>query len=142
MILAKGAESDNLIKLSECTSNNEKMPDGSVVTEGEMLVTPLIKVTPNTIYKTNISRHLSDSSVTYNQKIFTYNDLQVFMLSLIHILKMMMLSDTKQLLRQHLMRAEIHIMSTLKNRRLRRLQADRVKEDRSEKGKNKFGIRV
>lgn len=79
MILAKGAESDNLIKLSECTSNNEKMPDGSVVTEGEMLVTPLIKVTPNTIYKTNISRHLSDSSVTYNQKIFTYNDLQVFM---------------------------------------------------------------
>lgn len=72
VIIANGTLLDNLIKLSECTSGNERMPDGSIVTEGEMLVTPLVKVNPDTIYKTNINKNLPDGSITYHQKIFAY----------------------------------------------------------------------
>lgn len=72
IIVAVGTQIDNLIKLSECTSGNERMPDGSIVTEGEMLVTPFVKVNPDTIYKTNINRNLPDESITYWQKIFAY----------------------------------------------------------------------
>ena len=72
VIIANGTLLDNLIKLSECTSGNERMPDGSIVTEGELLVTPFVKVNPDTIYKTNINKNLPDGSITYSQKIFAY----------------------------------------------------------------------
>lgn len=72
MILAKGAESDNLIKLSECTSDDEKMPDGATVTEGVMLTTPFIEVDGSLIYKTNINRNLPEEQV-FSQKCYMYN---------------------------------------------------------------------
>lgn len=72
VIVAIGEQTDNLIKLSECTSGNEFMPDGTVATEGTLLITPFIKVNPNTTYKTNIGKYLSDGTANYSQKIYGY----------------------------------------------------------------------
>lgn len=77
VIVASGAESDNMIVLSECT-DGEKMPDGATVTSGTLLVTPLLAVTPGVTYKTNINRTLPDGTNTYSQKIYYYDDSQTY----------------------------------------------------------------
>lgn len=72
VIIANGTLLDNLIKLSECTSGNEKMPDGATATEGVMLVTPFISVDGSLMYKTNINRNLPETQV-FSQKCYMYN---------------------------------------------------------------------
>lgn len=72
VIIANGALLDNLIKLSECTSDNEKMPDGATATEGVMLVTPFIEVDGLLTYRTNINRNLPEEQV-FSQKCYMYN---------------------------------------------------------------------
>lgn len=72
IIVAVGTQIDNLIKLSECTSGNERMPDGSIVTEGVMLTTPFISVDGSLVYKTNINRNLPEIQV-FSQKCYMYN---------------------------------------------------------------------
>ena len=72
VIIANGTLLDNLIKLSECTSGNESMPDGAIATEGVMLVTPFISVDGSLMYKTNINRNLPETQV-FSQKCYMYN---------------------------------------------------------------------
>ena len=66
------ADSDNLIVLSECTSTGG-FPDGTNIANLPLLLTPFIPVTPNTTYKTNITRYYDDTNWNSMQKLAYYD---------------------------------------------------------------------
>ena len=72
VIIANALESDNLIVLSECTDTGT-LPDGTNIADMPLLMTPLIPVTPNTIYKTNITRYYDDTNWYSIQKLAHYD---------------------------------------------------------------------
>ena len=73
VIVASGAESDNLIVLSECT-DGESMPNGAQVTKGTFLVTPYFEIDNTATYYTNLTKFLSDGTQTWSQKLYLYDE--------------------------------------------------------------------
>lgn len=75
VIVANGAESDNLIVLSECGAGS--LPDGAIADGTTMLATTFIEVEPTSYYY-NFIKTLPSGNKMYTQKIYCYDENQTY----------------------------------------------------------------